>query len=108
MWGHIRRSRGCGLCSAQADWRWPVAAELLAGHEVDHGVLTGEEPAERRLAGCRLEAAEGPGHAGISVRADSELLVVTVEGAENGCRGLADGRMGAGVGRVGRGDRERV
>jgi hypothetical protein len=28
-----------------------MAAELPAGHKVDHGVLTGEDPAERCLAG---------------------------------------------------------
>ena len=41
-----------------------MAAELPT--KVDHGVLTGEDPAERSLAGCRLEAAEAPDHAGIS------------------------------------------
>jgi hypothetical protein len=41
-----------------------MAAELPA--KVDHGVLTGEDPAKRSLAGCRLEAAEAPDHAGIS------------------------------------------
>jgi hypothetical protein len=29
-----------------------VVAKLLAGHEVDHGALPGEEPAERGLVGC--------------------------------------------------------
>jgi hypothetical protein len=43
-----------------------MAAELPAGHKVDHGVLTGEDPAKRCLAGCRHDAAEGPDHAGIS------------------------------------------
>jgi len=78
-------SGGCGktsaapagaALSARARWRRPevaehelgdLAAELLAGYQVDHGVLPGENPAERRLVGCRLEAAEGPGHAGITV-----------------------------------------
>jgi hypothetical protein len=44
--------RGAAL-SARARWRRPevaehelgdLAAELLAGHQVDHGVLAGEEP----------------------------------------------------------------
>ena len=87
MWEDIRRSRGCGF-SARARWRRPevaehelgdLAAELLAGHQVDHGVLPGEDPAEGCLVGCRLEAAERPGHAGITVRADDQLLVVTTE-----------------------------
>ena len=52
-----------------------MAAELPA--KVDHGVLTGEDPAKRSLAGCRLEAAEVPDHAGISVRTDGQLPVVT-------------------------------
>ena len=59
-----------------------MAAELPA--KVDHGVLTGEDPAKRSLAGCRLEAAEVPDHAGISVRTAGQLPVVTVKGSENG------------------------
>jgi hypothetical protein len=59
-----------------------MAAELPA--KVDHGVLTGKDPAKRSLAGCRLEAAEAPDHAGISVRTDGQLPVVTVKGSENG------------------------
>src|SRR5260221_5357548 len=84
-----------------------LAAELLAGHEVDHGVLPGEEPAECCLVGGRLEAVEGPGDAWISVRCHGQLLVVAVEGAKDGCRCFADGRVRAGIGRIGRGDRER-
>jgi hypothetical protein len=61
-----------------------MAAELPAGYKVDHGVLTGEDPAKRSLAGCRLEAAEAPDHAGISVRTDGQLPVVTAKGSENG------------------------
>jgi hypothetical protein len=57
-----------------------MAAGLPAGHKVGHGVLTGEDPAERCLAGCRHDAAEAPDHAGIS----SGLPVVTVKGSENG------------------------
>jgi hypothetical protein len=76
MRGGIRRSRGRAPASARAGWRRPeavehevgdVAAELLTGHEVDHGVLPGEDPAECGLVGGGLEAAEGPGHAGICV-----------------------------------------
>jgi hypothetical protein len=59
-----------------------MAAELPA--KVDRGVLTGEDPAKRSLAGCRLEAAEAPDHAGISVRTDGQLPVVTAKGSENG------------------------
>jgi hypothetical protein len=59
-----------------------MAAELPA--KVDHGVLTGEDPAKRSLAGCRLEAAEVPDHAGISVRTAGQLPVVTVKGSEYG------------------------
>jgi hypothetical protein len=40
-----------------------VAAGLPAGHKVGHGVLTGEDPAKRCLAGCRHDAAEAPDHA---------------------------------------------
>src|SRR6185437_17034214 len=103
--------------SARVGWRRPevveheaghVVAELLAGHEVDHGVLPGEDPAERGLVGGGLEAAEGPGYAGIRVRANRKPLAVTIEGAEHGGRGLADRGVGAGVGGVGRGNRERV
>src|SRR6266566_7160718 len=107
MRGGIRRSRGCAPSSARAGSRRPevvehevgnLMAELLAGHEVDHGVIPGEDPAERGFVGCRLEAVEGPRHAGISVRTDGQRLAVTVEGAQNGGRRLADGRVGAGVG----------
>jgi len=62
MWG-IRCSRGCAAASAGAGWRRPevvehevanVAAELLAGHEVDHGVLPGENPVRApRTAGAQ-------------------------------------------------------
>jgi hypothetical protein len=74
MRGGIRRSRGRAPTSARVGWRRPevveheaghVAAELLAGHEVDHGVLTGEDPAEGGFVGGGLEAAEGPGYPGI-------------------------------------------
>src|SRR6478672_12338294 len=103
--------------SAGAVWHRPqvaevelghLAAEVLAGHEVDHGVLTGEDPAEGGLVGGGLEAAEGPGYAGICVRANRQPLVVTIEGAQYGGRCLADRGVGTGVGGVGRGNRERV
>src|SRR5580693_2323749 len=80
---------GSAPFSARAGWRRPevaehevasIAAGLPAGHKVGHGVLTGEDPAERCLAGCRHDAAEAPDHAGIS----SGLPVVTVKGSENG------------------------
>ena len=67
MRGGIRRSRGRAPTSARVGWRRPevvehevgdVVAELLAGHEVDHGVLPGEDPAECGLVGGGLEAAE--------------------------------------------------
>src|SRR4029077_17477657 len=69
LWAFLARAVRCRAEVAEHEVA-NLAAEFLAGHEVDHGVLTGEEPAERCLVGCRLEAAEGPGHAGISVRAD--------------------------------------
>src|SRR6266516_6056489 len=86
--------------SACAVWRGPqvgevelghVVAEVLAGHEVDHGVLAGEEPAEGCLAGGGLEAAEGPGDAWVSVGGDGQLLVAGVEGGEDGRGCVADG-----------------
>ena len=113
--GGIRRSRGRARTSARVGWRRPevaeheaghAVAELLAGHEVDHGVLTGEDPAEGGFVGGGLEAAEGPGYAGIRVRANRQPLVVTIEGAEYGGRCLADRGVGAGVGGVGRGNRD--
>jgi hypothetical protein len=63
MWGSHPRSHGCA-CLACVGWRRAevvehevadVAAELLPGHEVDHGVLPGEKPAERCLVGGRLD-----------------------------------------------------
>src|SRR5580700_5115266 len=117
MRGDIRRSRGRAPTSARADWRRPevveheagdAVAELLAGHEVDDGVLPGEDPAECGLVGGGLEAAEGPGYAGIRVRAHRQPLVVTIEGTEHRGRSLADRGVGAGVGGVGRGNRKRV
>src|SRR5689334_24457289 len=79
----------CGApFSAGAVWRRPqlverelghLVPEALAGHEVDHGVLAGEEPAEGCLVGGGLEAAEGPGDAGVSVGGDGQVLVVAVE-----------------------------
>jgi hypothetical protein len=38
-----------------------LAPKVLAGVEVDHGVLPGDEPAERGLVGRRLEAVKVPG-----------------------------------------------
>ena len=62
MRGGIRRSRVRAPTSARVGWRRPevveheaghVAAELLAGHEVDHGV----RPAKIRLRVASLAAA---------------------------------------------------
>ena len=87
MRGGIRRSRSRAPTSARAGGRRPevvehelgdVTAELLAGHEVDDGVLPGEDPAECGLVGGGLEAAEAPDYAGICVRAHCQPLVVTI------------------------------
>src|SRR5690242_20793436 len=37
-----------------------LVPEALAGHEVDHGVLAGVEPAEGGFVGGGLEAVKGP------------------------------------------------
>jgi len=73
-----------------------LVAEVLAGYEVDHGVLAGEEPAEGGLVGGGLEAAEGPGDAGVPVGGDGQVLVagrccvkrlLSSVGALSGCSG---------------------
>src|SRR5690242_18437838 len=90
--------------SAGASWRRPqvaevelshLAAEVLAGDEVDHGVLAGEDPAEGGLVGGGLEAVKGPGDARVPIRGDGQPLVAAVEGSQHGRGRLADGRVGA-------------
>src|SRR5690242_2188461 len=82
-----------------------LTAEPLAGLVVEPGVLPGEDAAEPGLVRGGLEAAEGPGDA---VERDRQVYPGSVEGAEHGGRGLADGAVRARVRRVGRGDGQRV
>src|SRR5690242_8574347 len=102
-----RGSAGLGQTSSEVvkDEVGDPSAEDLAGLVVEPGVLAGEDAAEPGLVRGGLETAERPGDV---AQGYGQVLVLAVESGEHGGRGLADGAVGSRVGRVSRGNRERV
>src|SRR4051794_19070888 len=81
--------------------------EVPSGAVVERGVDAGVDTAEPRLPLSAPEAAEGAGHPGQGRRGDRQRRTAPVPRREDGGRSRADRAVRPGVGRVGRGRRQR-
>ena len=101
-----RRPRRLGTIAVVEHETGDVRSKLPARIVVEAGVLSGEDAAQPGLSSRSLEARKAPVYAGQAIGRHDQVLVVWVEGSQDGGGCLTHGGVGARIGRVWSSDRQ--